>query len=112
MQRAPFSRPKPGSAALPGYWHARKGCSTLLTPAMASARPCRTSCLGWSESRIARFYISLALDLRVHGMFHRRCSNLWPCDQIIESSQLGKVPNSGATIGAFLCDTRGLRSCT
>eukprot|EP00955_Chlamydomonas_euryale_P064365 358957-Chlamydomonas_euryale.AAC.1 len=41
LQRAPLSRPRPGSTALPGYRsHTRKVCTRVSAPAAASARPC------------------------------------------------------------------------
>eukprot|EP00955_Chlamydomonas_euryale_P015904 170169-Chlamydomonas_euryale.AAC.1 len=62
--------------------HTRKGCTTLATPATASARTCRTSNLfGRLKFQRSKVVYSVPPGLPVQGMFRRRCSDLWPRDQ-------------------------------
>eukprot|EP00955_Chlamydomonas_euryale_P116343 366411-Chlamydomonas_euryale.AAC.4 len=80
-----------------------KGCTTVATPAMASARPCHTSnLLGLLQFQWSKIFKSVPPGLPVQGTFCRRCSDPWPKDQFNVARQLEEFPESGATTEAFL----------
>eukprot|EP00955_Chlamydomonas_euryale_P052110 355058-Chlamydomonas_euryale.AAC.5 len=68
LHRAPLTRPGPGLTAHPGNQsHTRKGCTTLATPATASARPCHMSILlGLLKFHRSKVFNSVPPGLPLH----------------------------------------------